>query len=776
MKKRPGKNRRNYFRKIFLAFVLFCMAFLLFGAIYIFRLDAWNDFDPDKILNVPETLIIYDKEGNEVSRMHGPEDRVKISIDEVPDIVQKAFISAEDARFYDHIGIDFIRIAGAAWEDIKAGAYVQGASTISQQLVKLSHLTSKKTMSRKLEEAVLAYQMEQAFSKDEILEMYLNYVYFGGGYYGLEAAAQGYFGISASELSASQGALLAGILKSTSNYAPHLDLDASVRRRDIVLRLMRDYGYLSEEEYIACKNEPVIITRGTRQEMRGYYIDYALRSACDVLNISMDELLTGGYRLYTAMNTNVQLRCAELFEDEAMFPTKDCQAALVLVNAKTGYVEALMGGRDNEIALAYNRATEIRRQPGSVIKPIMVYAPALESFGFTASTMLLDTPTDFNGYMPKNYGDRYNGWVTLREAVMKSLNVPAVKVLSTIGVKSGTSFAKKMGLEFDERDDSLALALGGFTYGVSPYQIAGAFASFAAGGTYEKPTPIISITDADGNVLYEHKADRQKVMSEQNAYILTSLLQSAIEEDEGTGRRLGDIGIPLAGKTGTVDARKSNGNRDAWMAAYNPEYAAAVWMGYDNSAGENALPKEATGGTYPAFILKEIFIKLYEGKQAPDFKMPPGVKTVRLDKHTLEEEHEAVLATPLTPLHEVITEVYVEGTEPKGLSGYWVVPSAPLDLSCDFGADGMPQISFTPPDSFAAYGLYRRDENGVSVKLAEFEGIRPVKYTDKTARFGKSYEYYVIPYHPKLVIDGRVVTGPASRYIKVMMPEYLFSG
>jgi membrane peptidoglycan carboxypeptidase len=489
----------------------------------------------------------------------------------------------------------------------------------------------------------------------------------------------------------------------------------------------------------------------------------------------MDELLTGGYRLYTAMNTKVQLRCAEVFEDETMFPANDCQAALVLVNAKTGYIEAIMGGRDNDVALAYNRATEIRRQPGSVIKPILVYAPALESYGFTASSMLLDTPTDFNGYMPKNYGDRYNGWVTLREAVMKSLNVPAVKVLSTIGVNTGITFAEKLGLEFDERDKSLALALGGFTYGVSPFQVASAFACFAAGGTYEKPTPIISIMDAKGNVLYRHTPNRLKVMSEQNAFILTSMLQSAIEEDEGTGRRLGGIGIPLAGKTGTVDAQQSNGNRDAWMAAYNPEYAAAVWMGYDNSEGENALPKQATGGTYPALILKEIFIKLYEGKQAPDFVMPQGVKRIRLDGYTLEEEHEAVLATALTPEQNVVTEVFVEGTEPKTMSGYWVVPSPPMDVRCDFTAESMPRISFTPPDSFAAYRLYRRDEEGNNIIMYEFEGIAPATYVDNTAKFGKSYEYYVIPYHPDILIGGRAITGPASRSVKVVMPEYMFS-
>lgn len=615
-------------KAVLLAMALAATCFVLFFAVNLLRLDAWREFDPEKILGAPETLILYDKDDGELLRLHAAEDRVSISLSEIPQHVRMAFVSAEDARFYEHQGIDLIRIAGAAWEDLKAGSYVQGASTITQQLIKLSHLNADKTISRKLEEAVLAYQMEQQFSKDQILEMYLNYVYFGRGYYGVEAAALGYFGIHASELSRAQAAALAGILKSPTNYAPHLSPENCLRRRNNILSLMCEYGHISEEERDAAIAEPLEIL-DAEETTRGYYVDTALSTATELLNVDMQTLLTGGYRIYTAMDPALQSHCEAIFADDAYFPAADCEGAIVIQQAGTGYVAALVGGRNSEQAMAFNRAMRIRRQPGSVIKPVIAYAPALEYCGYTAASMLLDEPTSFSDYTPGNFNDKYYGWVTMREAVKRSLNVPAVKVLSEVGLGQGKAFAESLGIAFDEADTSLTLALGGFTYGVSPWQLTGAYAAFASGGIYNTPTVIRSITDAAGNILYEYVPDSRRVMQEENAYILTSMLESAIKE--GTGRRLGDLEIPLAGKTGTVGM--DNGNRDAWMAAYNPEYAACVWMGYDR-AEDGILPAEATGGNYPALMLRAVFSYLYEGREAPQFAVPDGVVEYSLDKRT----------------------------------------------------------------------------------------------------------------------------------------------
>lgn len=754
-------------KAVLLVMALAATCFVLFFAVNLLRLDAWREFDPEKILGAPETLILYDKDDGELLRLHAAEDRVSISLSEIPQHVRMAFVSAEDARFYEHQGIDLIRIAGAAWEDLKAGSYVQGASTITQQLIKLSHLNADKTISRKLEEAVLAYQMEQQFSKDQILEMYLNYVYFGRGYYGVEAAALGYFGIHTSELSRAQAAALAGILKSPTNYAPHLSPENCLRRRNNILSLMCEYGHISEEERDAAIAEPLEIL-DAEETTRGYYVDTALSTATELLNVDMQTLLTGGYRIYTAMDPALQSHCEAIFADGAYFPAADCEGAIVIQQAGTGYVAALVGGRNSEQAMAFNRAMRIRRQPGSVIKPVIAYAPALEYCGYTAASMLLDEPTSFSDYTPGNFNDKYYGWVTMREAVKRSLNVPAVKVLSEVGLGQGKAFAESLGIAFDEADTSLTLALGGFTYGVSPWQLTGAYAAFASGGIYNTPTVIRSITDAAGNILYEYVPDSRRVMQEENAYILTSMLESAIKE--GTGRRLGDLEIPLAGKTGTVGM--DNGNRDAWMAAYNPEYAACVWMGYDR-AEDGILPAEATGGNYPALMLRAVFSYLYEGREAPQFAVPDGVVEYSLDKRTLTVEHAAVLANTFTPENSTLDEVFRVGTEPRAVTQYWSIPVPVRDLTVTLSTGQIPNVSFTARQSYVRYKLYRESETGGDrVLLHEWVGQSgKLEYDDFSVSSGLSYQYFVVPEHPELFVNGKQVCGPVRSSVPVRIGQ-----
>ena len=755
-------------RWVLLLMVLAVLGFVLFMAAQLWDLDAWQDFDPANILGAQQSLILYDGENGEILRLHDKEDRVSIPLSDVPDLVQKAFISAEDARFYEHPGVDVIRIVGAAWADIKAGGYVQGASTISQQLIKLSHLTADKTISRKLEEAVLACQMETRYSKDEILEMYLNYVYFGGGYYGIEAAALGYFGVHAKDLSVAQGAMLAGILKSPSNYAPHLDFEASLARRDTVLSLMAEYGYLDDQGLADAKGETMVILHdGTAsEEGRNYYVDAALQDAMEILQIDSETLLSGGYRIYTAMDSAIQNQCEAIFQQDDLFPG-DAQGAIVVQEAGTGLIRAMVGGRGAyDTAMAFNRATDIRRQPGSVIKPVIAYAPALEGYGYTAATMLLDEPTTFAEYSPRNFGNKYYGWVTLREAVTRSLNVPAVKVLSDIGVSAGKAFAQSCGIPFDPQDTSLTLALGGFTYGVSPLQIAGAYAAFASQGIYNTPTCIQRITDSTGKELYVYEPENRRVMSEQNTYILTSMLQSAIQE--GTGHRLKDLDIPLAGKTGTVG--EGEGNRDAWMACYSADYAAAVWIGYDTSQ-DGALPQDATGGKYPALILEQLFQGLYQDRAPKEFSMPSGVNAYKLDKRTLEMFHEPVLATALTPSSAIQTEVFVEGTQPTAQSSYWVVPSPPGEFRVYLGGDGKPQIAFTGRESFAQYQLYRQKGTESPQLIKTWDGKGAVTYGDDSALPGCTYTYYILPVHQEMNVGGEQVKGPATKKVTVTTPE-----
>ncbi|HWQ59144.1 MAG TPA: transglycosylase domain-containing protein [Clostridia bacterium] len=748
-------------RALLLAATLLVTAFVLFFAVKILSLDAWRTFDASKILGVPQTLIIYDENGTELTRLDAGEDRVWVPLDQIPLHLQQAVISAEDNRYYEHPGIDIIRIFGAAWQDIKAGSYVQGASTITQQLIKWTHLSTEKTMSRKLEEAVLAYQMEQQFTKAEILEMYLNYNNFGRGYYGVEAAAMGYFGVHASELTLAQGATLAGILKAPARYSPHIAPEASRNRRNLVITLMCNYGYIDEATRDAACAEPLTIVAETQQK-RGYYVNAALEEAAGVLGCDIETLLTKGYRIYTCADAALQTRCEDLFREGELFPSEDCEGALAVVRVSDSSVAALVGGRSVDAAAAFNRATDIRRQPGSVIKPIIVYGPALEVGGYTAASSMLDERTDFSGYSPRNFADKYYGWVMLREAVKRSLNVPAVKLMNDIGVDRCKAFASMLGVEFDEEDNSLTLALGGFAYGVSPLQMAGAYAAFSAGGTYEAPYLVRAITDNAGNVVYSHYNERVRVMSEQNAYILTSMLQSAISE--GTGKRLGALNLGLAGKTGTVG--EGDGNRDAWMAAYSPDYSACMWMGYDSSA-DGALPSEATGGNYPALMLSEVYTYLYPELQRREFSVPEGIVEIRLDGYTMKNSHAAVLANAFTPSESVVTEVFAVGTEPDAVTSYWAVPAAARNFSVMLSERGQPLISFIASQETTVYKLYRIDKDGLTQLVKQWSGkFGRVSYEDTEAFFG-TYTYYVIPEHPELVINGKKVTGPSTTRVPI---------
>lgn len=744
---------------LLLAVTAAAVLFLLCGAVKTLGMDRWVDFDVYRITGCDRTSIIYDGQSDVVTRLHGVQDRTWVSISELQPSTVYAFISAEDARFFEHEGVDVIRIAGAIVADIKAGSYVQGASTISQQLIKLSHLTSEKTISRKAEEAALAYEMERQYSKEDILEMYLNYVYFGGGYYGIEAAAEGYFGVHASDLTLDQSAMLAGILKSPSGYAPHINYAASINRRNNILRLMRDYGYITDDEKKQASARRPTILHDKREEYSGYYTDAVTKSAAALMGITVDELIRGGYSIYSAMDSDIQHYCEEMFKNGELFPAEDSEAAIVVLEPSTGMVVAMVGGRSYTGGISFNRATDIRRQPGSVIKPVIAYAPAFEYLNYTAADMILDEETTFADYTPSNYGNKYYGWVTVREAVTKSLNVPAVKTLSAVGVYRAKDFAKRCGIEFDDKDDSLALALGGFTYGVSPLQIAGAYSCFASGGIYNTPTLIKKITDRNGLTVYEYRQDSRRVMSEANAYILTSMLKSVVTE--GTGHRLNTLDIPIAGKTGTVGL--ANDNRDAWMAGYTPEYTAVVWQGYDSDR-LGLLPSSATGGTYPALMLYELFNHIYPDGRSGDFEKPESVKQYSIDAKTLKKQHKAVLANAMTPQSSRITEYFTEETAPEDVSGYWAVPGSAQNLLA-VREEGGVMVSFDCPDDFGMYTLWRSEAGKAEKPLMTWDGREGhIEYIDAAVKPGKGYRYRVTVKHEELLIGDEPVEGLTTRY------------
>lgn len=742
--------------------VLLLLSVLLIITPSCFGFENWRELDPEIITDRSGTLCVYDKDGQLISVL-GNRKRIPIEIETLNKYTVDAFVAAEDTRFYTHKGVDLYRIFGAAWADIKAGGYIQGASTISQQLIKLSHLTSEKTMGRKLEEAVLAMKLERRFDKDEIMEMYLNYVYFGGGYYGIEAASLGYFGVHASELSAAQSALLTGILKSPSAYSPHLDLDASVSRRDHILALMRDGGYISDEEMTAARKEKCVLSSALPSE-RNSLIDHAIREAAGVIGKTEQELTSGGYSLYITEDSGIMNICERLMSDGGLFPSDNAQAAMVVIGKK-GRIEAMIGGRGKYDPSGINRAAEAERQPGSLIKPILVYAPALEYYGYNAASVLNDEPTSFGDYTPRNSDEKYYGKVTLRTALMRSLNVPAVKVFSDIGIPSGVMFAEKLGIDFQNEQLGLSLALGGFTHGVTPLEMAGAYSAFPNGGVYIKPSSVDKIIDGKGRVVYERRIAGERVMSPENAYIMTSMLMSAAEE--GTGKRLRETGLPLAAKTGTsID---ENGVRDAWCAVYTGEHTAVIWMGTDDSS-EGSLPKEAVGGNNTAVILGKLFSAIYDGKDCPEPDLPDGVERIAIDVSGIEDG-KVYLAGESTPVENAVMEYFVSSDTGLVPNPESQVPDPPGDLGWSISAEGLPVISFRSENDFFVYSILRGSPYGKETTICEITGKEGyLNYTDRDVQRGASYTYRVIAYNPGS--DGKRLASEPSRKMRVVIPFY----
>lgn len=761
---KPHPHRRLK-RWLFLLAALVLVPVLALAA-YVLSRDAWHMLDEEKLSYEKLSVRVLDGDDALFSALSSGEERLLMSIEDLPQHVKNAFIAAEDARFYDHPGVDAVRILGAAWSDVKAGAFVEGASTITQQLIKLTHLSSRKELSRKVDEAILAVQLERIYGKDQILEMYLNTVYFGSGYYGLETAARGYFGVSARELSLDQAALLAGVLKSPGRFAPHLRPEASMGRRGVILHLMAEYGMISEAEADEAAAQPLQLSRDEALERRGYYVDYALQESCRLLGISMDRLLSGGYTIHTGMDRAAELLCEDLFRRDELFPQvngESAQGALCLIDAKTGYISAMVGGRDEDVALGFNRAVRIRRQPGSVIKPILVYAPALEA-GYTAADMLLDESATFGDYAPSDASRRYRGWVTMREAVTKSLNIPAVELFSELGIGRCKSFARQLGIPFDKNDTRLALALGGFTYGVAPLELCAAYAAFADGGVYRTPTLIRRIEDRNGHVVYESHPVARRVMSEGSAFLLTSMLESVTKS--GTAKALKDLPMEVAAKTGTVG--DETGNRDAWLAAYTAQHAAVIWMGFDENSNGKLLPPDSGGGDYPAALMKEVLTGIYANKAAPIFQQPESVIRVRLDGYTMDTQHETVLATAYTPESYCLWEYFIRGTEPTEQSPYWSVPEPPEDLTLSRTGSTV-TVRFTPRESFVRYLLYRESADGYATLLAAFEGADAAVYTDNVSELTGAVSYYVIGIHPQITVEGSPLAGPASQKVSLFL-------
>ena len=750
-------------RIILIVAIVAVLAMGSFAYVY-FDVPSWQTLDVNKLTNLAQTGAIYDKDGAYVTTLVGTENRTVIDMDDLPRHVVDAFLAAEDLRFYKHPGFDITRILGAVVSNLRSGAYSQGASTITQQLVKLSHLSSQKTIARKLEEVYLALQLEQQFEKDEILEMYLNYIYFGQGAYGIQAAAQVTFGVDAKDLTPAQAATLAAAIKAPSAYSIQTAPQANADRRNYILGVMLQEGMLTQQEYDAAMQEAITAEESTAAATAyGWFVDAVLDEAELQLDVSAETLLAGGYRIDTTLDRAMQSVLDEQYTKD-IFPAnaKDgtpVQSAAACVDTKTGAVRAIVGGREYTTRRGLNRATQLRRQPGSALKPLAVYAPAMEYAGWTTASAVLDEPTNFNGYKPKNAGNAYYGYVTVRQALKNSLNIPAVKVMQAVGVESCRRYLQSVGIPLDDRDWNLSLALGSMTYGTSPVQMAAAYIPFANGGTYYAPYFIERITDKNGKVVYQHQDSGTRVLSAQNAYLMTSLLKTVVTS--GTGTRLNSAGTPVAGKTGTVNMT-GGGNRDAWMNAYTPELSTAVWMGFDQPDSAHRLSNSVSGGTNPATLARNFLKAWYAGRATPDFARPSGIVSVEIDKKAIEWKGEVMLATALTPKAYRTSELFTTANQPTKQSDVWTAPPSAKSFYVTHNDAGQPVLVIEP----ASAAVYRvqRDAIGESFILTELRGTpgQTLYFTDSKARPSVTYTYRVIPVHAELLDNGVLLEGLQS--------------
>lgn len=735
-------------------------------AALIWRLDLphWQKLDLSKITDMPDTTTVFAANGEAVGALHGGEHRVRIPLDDVPEDVQNAFIAAEDLRFYRHHGVDFYRLMGALWHDVRTLSYAQGASTITQQLVKLTHLTQTKTLSRKAQEIVLALQLERRMDKRQILEAYLNAVYFGHGAYGVEAAAQVYFGKSAPELTLAEGALLAGIIKSPSNYAPHLNPEKAVQRRNAILNTMCVNGFITERQRDDAKKEALRLAMDDGGPQYAWYMDAVLSEASAALDIDADEVISGGYRIRTGLDTAMQGAAEALFEQGDNFPSgasdgTPVQAALVALDTDTGAIRAVVGGRSYDVRRGLNRATQAKRQPGSAFKPVSTYAAAIDAYGYLPTSIIDDTPRTFEGgYSPRNAGGASYGRVTLRQALSRSLNIATVALADSIGTPALRAYAQRFGLALSPKDANLSLALGSLTDGVSPVSLCAAYCALANGGMQVRAHAILSIEDADGRVIYESPAPAGRAVSEETAYLVTDMLRTAAST--GSAKALSACGIPVAGKTGTV-AEGDRGTRDIWTVAYTPSVALAAWMGYDAPDAAHALPASEGGSGYPARLCAALIGA--SGLSSEEFARPAGVHTALIDALALENEKAVLLSTEKTPASYTLRELFRAGELPVAYSENWIEPRPVEDFRLLTGEGEMPVMAFTAQEKNAEYVILRTvGETSRALAALRGKAGEELRFADDTHDLAQPAEYALLPRNARLYDAGELLTGPVA--------------
>lgn len=671
MSKRKKKRKKKYRVFWFFAKVQLLLLLIVAGALGVYYFGGYAQkvselqADAKRLVSQSnestfrsvETSLVYDANGQLISTLKGEKDVYYLEFDEIPAYATAAMVSIEDKKFYRHNGIDIKAILRAAKAMIENGEVTQGGSTITQQLARNVFLNQDVKWERKVEEMFIAVELEKIYSKDKILEFYMNNIYFGNGYYGIQAASKGYFNTEVKNLSLSQIAFLCAIPNNPTLYDPIEHQDNTIKRRDRILYNMLEDGKIGQQTYEEAIAETITLNRPEKTK-NDYVETYTYNCAVRAImaqqgfefktefaseeekqtyetnyRIAYEDcqksLYTKGYRIYTSIDLNMQQQLQDAVDSNlAEFAEQNeegiytLQGAAVCIDNHTGYVKAIVGGRNQNLpGYTLNRAYQSFRQPGSAIKPLIVYTPALER-QYTPDSIVSDEKIEDG---PSNAGDYYEGDITLRYAVEKSKNTVAWNLLAELTPQVGLSYLEEMNFsKLDAQDERLTSALGGFTNGVSTIEMTAAYAALENEGKYREPTCIVKITDADGVILYETQMEEKQVYKNNAARMMTDMMVSVMQEPQGTGYGLALENMPCAGKTGTT-----NDNKDGWFAGYTSYYTTCVWVGYD-------MPKELpglSGASYPGSIWKTFMEQIHQGLTPVNF-----TPYISENKETLDNE------------------------------------------------------------------------------------------------------------------------------------------
>ncbi|MDR1160421.1 MAG: PBP1A family penicillin-binding protein [Syntrophomonadaceae bacterium] len=665
-----SRKRKKSKLKRFIIFALIIFIAVGIGsvaAVTTYAMKSMPEWDP-QLLTGDRSTFIYDDKNNIMTTLHAGENRVEVNKNQMAPDLANAVVSIEDKNFYNHYGIDIKGILRALYLDFTSGELTQGASTITQQLARNAFLTLDKKWERKVKEIILAFKLESRYTKDEILTMYLNKIPFGAGAYGVQAAANTYFGKDVSALNLAEASLIAGLPQLPNTYNPFINLEKAKNRQKMVLNSMVENGYITQTEAEDAFNQELIFnTTASSSNSYGYYIDAVIEEAINILAAKnydnpAETIYRSGFKIYTSMDADLQTLMGNTYSNSANFPNESkngaqVESAAVVIDHSNGEIKALIGGRQYQQQRGFNRATSAYRQPGSVIKPLTVYSPALEQ-NIMPYKMYNDSPLSIKVgntlWKPENYDGSYRGPITMRTAVKYSVNTYAVQLLQDVGVRYSFDYGRKFGLELidapSKNDLDLApLALGGLTHGATPVQMAAAYGAIGNGGTYITPTLINTIVGANGLEIYSRNPTYTKVISEQTAWLMTSMMQSVVES--GTGTRAKVSGVETAGKTGT-----SEEYANSWFCGFTPRYSCAVWMGYDI---QQYSMNNVFGGTWPAPIFKTMLQQAHVREGSTTFTKPSNITSVSICSVS------GGLPGPNCPPSTIVTEYALESAVPK---------------------------------------------------------------------------------------------------------------